>query len=118
VEALALRFRLEDAVLEWFDHVPPVHVCWASPAELDRDGGKVWAAVEKREGVHFIAVRETLRFSAPSFVLDYLLAHEVLHVVLPPRGRCWHHRAFRIAERLLPNYHRANKWLERHGSKY
>jgi hypothetical protein len=49
---------------------------------------------------------------APPFVLDYLAAHEVAHLV-----EMNHSRAFwRLVERLCPNMDRAKAWLDAHGT--
>jgi predicted metal-dependent hydrolase len=49
---------------------------------------------------------------APPFVLEYLAAHEVAHLV-----EMNHSRAFwRLVARLCPNISRAKAWLDHHGS--
>src|ERR1700681_313497 len=49
---------------------------------------------------------------APSFVLDYLAAHEVSHLVeLNHSPRFW-----RLVKRLYPNVERAKVWLDVHGT--
>jgi predicted metal-dependent hydrolase len=49
---------------------------------------------------------------APSFVLDYLAAHEVAHLV-----EMNHSRAFwRLVERICPHMSRAKTWLDAHGA--
>lgn len=49
---------------------------------------------------------------APAFVLDYLAAHEVCHLVeMNHSPRFW-----RLVERLYPNYERAKAWLDVHGA--
>jgi predicted metal-dependent hydrolase len=49
---------------------------------------------------------------APSFVLDYLAAHEVCHLVeLNHSPRFW-----RLVERIYPNFERAKTWLDVHGA--
>jgi predicted metal-dependent hydrolase len=49
---------------------------------------------------------------APPFVLDYLAAHEVAHLV-----EMNHSRAFwRIVGRICPNAARAKTWLDNHGA--
>jgi predicted metal-dependent hydrolase len=49
---------------------------------------------------------------APPFVLDYLAAHEVAHLV-----EMNHSRAFwRLVERICPDMARAKAWLDAHGS--
>jgi predicted metal-dependent hydrolase len=48
---------------------------------------------------------------APPFVLEYLAAHEVAHIV-----EMNHSRAFwRLVARLYPNIARAKTWLDHHG---
>jgi predicted metal-dependent hydrolase len=49
---------------------------------------------------------------APPFVLDYLAAHEVAHLVeMNHSARFW-----RLVDRLCPNVPRAKSWLEAHGA--
>jgi predicted metal-dependent hydrolase len=49
---------------------------------------------------------------APSFVLDYLAAHEVCHLVeLNHSLRFW-----RLVKRLYPEFDRAKVWLDVHGT--
>ena len=49
---------------------------------------------------------------APPFVLDYLAAHEVTHLVeMNHSARFW-----RLLERLCPAMHRAKVWLDVHGT--
>jgi predicted metal-dependent hydrolase len=49
---------------------------------------------------------------APPFVLDYLAAHEVCHLVeLNHSPRFW-----RLVTRLHPQYERAKTWLDVHGA--
>jgi predicted metal-dependent hydrolase len=50
---------------------------------------------------------------APPFVLDYLAAHEIAHLV-----EMNHSRAFwRLVERICPHVTRAKAWLDAHGSE-
>jgi hypothetical protein len=49
---------------------------------------------------------------APDFVLDYLAAHEVAHLVeLNHSQRFW-----RLVKRIYPNFARAKAWLDLHGT--
>jgi predicted metal-dependent hydrolase len=49
---------------------------------------------------------------APSFVLDYLAAHEVAHLVeMNHSARFW-----RLVEKLCPHVARARSWLDLHGT--
>jgi hypothetical protein len=48
---------------------------------------------------------------APSFVLEYLAAHEVAHLVeMNHSPRFW-----RLVDRLCPHARRAKTWLDLHG---
>jgi predicted metal-dependent hydrolase len=50
---------------------------------------------------------------APSFVLDYLAAHEVAHLAeLNHSPRFW-----RLVRQLTPEFERAKSWLDAHGSE-
>jgi len=49
---------------------------------------------------------------APPFVLDYLAAHEVAHLVEMNHSR----RFWRLVDRLCPDVSRAKTWLEAHGT--
>jgi predicted metal-dependent hydrolase len=49
---------------------------------------------------------------APSFVLDYLAAHEVCHLIeMNHSARFW-----RLVKRLSPGFERAKAWLDGHGT--
>jgi predicted metal-dependent hydrolase len=49
---------------------------------------------------------------APTFVLNYLAAHEVAHLVeMNHSARFW-----RLVQRLCPDHERAKVWLDVHGS--
>ncbi|HME29222.1 MAG TPA: YgjP-like metallopeptidase domain-containing protein [Pseudolabrys sp.] len=49
---------------------------------------------------------------APSFVLDYLAAHEVAHLIeMNHSGRFW-----RLVESICPHVGRAKAWLDAHGA--
>jgi predicted metal-dependent hydrolase len=48
---------------------------------------------------------------APSFVLDYLAAHEVAHLIEMNHSR----RFWRLVERICPDLDRARTWLDAHG---
>jgi hypothetical protein len=55
----------------------------------------------------------------PSFFVRFVLHHELLHVLIPPRqsddGRWIHHgREFRARERAYPDYQRALRWEREH----
>jgi predicted metal-dependent hydrolase len=50
---------------------------------------------------------------APSFVLDYLAAHEIAHLEEMNHSR----RFWRLVERICPHVARAKAWLDAHGSE-
>ena len=49
---------------------------------------------------------------APPFVLDYLAAHEVAHLIEMNHSR----RFWRLVERICPHMGRAKAWLDAHGA--
>lgn len=49
---------------------------------------------------------------APPFVLDYLAAHEVVHLIEMNHSR----RFWRLVERVCPDMGRAKAWLDAHGT--
>jgi predicted metal-dependent hydrolase len=49
---------------------------------------------------------------APPFVLDYLAAHEVAHLIEMNHSR----RFWRLVERICPDMGRAKAWLDAHGA--
>ena len=49
---------------------------------------------------------------APPFVLDYLAAHEVAHLIEMNHSR----RFWRLVERICPDMARAKSWLDAHGA--
>ncbi len=50
---------------------------------------------------------------APPFVLDYLAAHEVAHLIEMNHSR----KFWRLVERICPNMTRAKTWLDAHGTE-
>ncbi len=49
---------------------------------------------------------------APSFVLDYLAAHEVAHLAEMNHGP----RFWKLVERAMPRHQEARAWLRQHGA--
>jgi hypothetical protein len=103
-----------------FDRPREIRVCWGPAVEMFHSGRECSALVRwdpACEGAIFIALSEKLR-RAPRYVLAYLIFHECLHIDLPPRNGVldptrwqFHHRAFRVAERIWPTYTKSNEWL-------
>jgi hypothetical protein len=54
--------------------------------------------------------------TVPSFVVEYVLFHEMLHIAHPAvhhNGRRYHHTAaFKRDERRFPHFHEAERWIE------
>lgn len=101
-----------------FKGLPPVFISWVNLSEVDPsvfEAEHDWACCCVKDGQHFIGIHPRMR-RAPVRVLRFLVFHELLHVALPPRGRCAHHKAFRVAERLWPDFELANKWLDDPGN--
>jgi hypothetical protein len=93
-----------------------IRITWADPHCLKVGARDAWAMWCKYvEDDHWIAVSSELQ-RAPAYVVRYLVAHEVLHAVFPPRrgSRVKHTKAHVVAERIWPDYVRANAWLEAH----
>lgn len=98
-------------------------------ASRDLDAAAKRYAKELGVGIRRISIRDqssrwgscsntgVLSFSwrlilAPPYVLDYLAAHEVAHLVeLNHSARFW-----RLVERIYPDFERAKVWLEVHGT--
>jgi hypothetical protein len=90
----------ETPIIDWVD----LDECDA----LDFDEHLDFACALNRAPGLWIGVHPALR-GAPAYVLRYLVGHEVLHLAL---GVFDHPRSFFVAERLLPDYQRANAWLD------
>ena len=65
-----------------------------------------------------ITISKTLDSSdIPEWFVEYILYHEMLHIIHPARlinGRRYYHTsAFRQDERKFPYYEQSQKWLER-----
>lgn len=79
--------------------------------------------VSRRRFGHWDADHETIVISqvlddprVPAFVLDYVMYHEILHIVHPPRPgqgrkRRVHPPEFVAAERRFPQWREADRWL-------
>jgi hypothetical protein len=72
---------------------------------------------------HHDSTHETISISrsldsnlVPSFVVEYVMFHEMLHIAHPTvkhNGRRYNHTpAFRRDERRFPHFHKAEKWIE------
>jgi predicted metal-dependent hydrolase len=49
---------------------------------------------------------------APAFVLDYVIIHELAHLIeMNHSDRFWKH-----VSRAMPDYQKAERWLKKHGS--
>lgn len=81
-----------------------------SPGRITvRDTASRWGSCSARGDLSF-SWRLVL---APEAVLDYVVAHEVAHLV-----EMNHSAAFwRLVERLMPGYEHQRAWLKRHGGK-
>jgi hypothetical protein len=77
---------------------------------------------------HYDSTHDTISISrsldsriVPTFVIEYVVFHEMLHIAHPAvhhNGRRYHHTpAFRRDERRFPHYHDAEKWIEGNLSK-
>jgi predicted metal-dependent hydrolase len=91
----------------------------ASRAAADRLGVKVRRVSIRDQSSRWGSCSSTgvLSYSwrlilAPPFVLDYLAAHEVAHLVEMNHSK----RFWRLVDRICPNVTRAKTWLEVHGT--
>jgi hypothetical protein len=59
--------------------------------------------------------------TVPSFVVEYILFHEMLHIAHPAvhhNGRRYHHTAaFKRDERRFPHFHKAERWIDENVGK-
>ena len=106
-------------VLKKFDTLSKrVEISWVDLDSVDKgnfDENNHWAmCLLGHTEVAFVGLHPRL-MRAPKYVLRYLIFHEVLHLALPPHKGVCHHKAFRVAEKLCPDYTRANNWLEKTG---
>jgi predicted metal-dependent hydrolase len=85
-------------------------------ARIDRTPGRVgvrdqrarWGSCSRNGDLSF-SWRLIL---APPEVLDYVVTHEVAHLVHPHHGP----RFWRLVERLMPGHETQRRWLDRHGA--
>ena len=112
-------------VLSRFAPMPAIRIAWAGHHD-DAHHRDVWGQAWWTRDGRFIGVSKRLQ-RAPRYVVSYVVFHEVLHFALLPRDSrsekwrtgeryrvTWHHRAFRVAERLWPRRDDAEQWLEKH----
>lgn len=97
-----------------FAKLPQIRIDWV---DLDEVGPSLflehddYACCTYKNGAYFIGIHPAMK-KAPKYVVRYTVFHEVLHVALPPRGRQAHHKAFLVAERLWPDFVRADAWFD------
>jgi len=82
----------------------------------DLDAHNAWALYVVRDDV--IVVEKALDSEAtPSFVLDYLLLHELLHLANPPKEGGdqddWHTESFEAGVEAFPRAEEAEAWLDK-----
>lgn len=68
-----------------------------------------YCSVKKHIKIHPILKK------CPDFFLEYVIYHEMLHHVLPPKKDCLgrryvHHAEFKQQEKLFPDFEKAKKW--------
>jgi hypothetical protein len=101
-------------VLKLFAPLPHrIDIRWVDLDDTDTelfDEIRDWACCHGTKAGLFIGIHPTLK-RAPRYVLKYIIAHEVLHLAIPPHNGVAHTKAFYVAERLLPGYHKAIAWL-------
>lgn len=106
-------------VLTHFEKLPQIEIDWVDLDEVDPSlflETNDCACCVQQDGAFFIGVHPAMK-KAPKYALLFLVFHEVLHVAFPPHGREAHHRAFRIAERIWPDYARAETWFRKNSRR-
>ena len=85
-----------------------IRITWALDSELDN--GNHWAQWRRypHDG-HWIGLAAQLK-TAPRYVVEYLVGHEVLHAIFPYK-RAQHSKAHIVACYLLPHRAAAERWL-------
>jgi hypothetical protein len=90
-----------------------VTIGWVAPKAIARGCYNSWAMLAWPTENHDYVIAISIELlHAPKYVLRSLVLHECLHIVLPPRGKCQHHYAFRQAERSNQDFKRAWRWLQ------
>jgi predicted metal-dependent hydrolase len=109
-----------DAIVAWYrtkwPWLPPVAVSWVKPEVTDPvnfDAKGDWGSYVRRGRERYVGISPDLK-RAPLYVVRYLVGHELLHDQIPSRGKQHHPRTFQVAERLLPDYSKAEAWLSSH----
>ena len=87
--------------------MPPISAC--TPAAITvRDQKSRWGSCSTTGALSF----SWRLIMAPSFVLDYVAAHEVAHLAEMNHGP----RFWALVARTMPQYEEAKRWLQKFGS--
>lgn len=91
---------------------------WIRKPVLTWSARKTYHVLGHHDATHdHISISKSLDSrSVPRFVVDYVVFHEMLHILHPAKysnGRRYHHTPeFKRDERRFPHYTRAEKWIE------
>jgi predicted metal-dependent hydrolase len=81
------------------------------PTHLEvRDLGYRWGSCSTRGGLNF----HWRTLLLPPRIIEYIVAHELIHLVVPDHGA----EFWRRLERAMPDYAERKQWLAEHGSGY
>ena len=94
------------------NHTPPVTVKWGKRKTRYRLG-------YYHAGERAVCINPVLDHpEVPSFVIESILYHEILHHVIPPENHAerqvHHSRFFKRAEQSFPGYSKTEAWLKDH----
>lgn len=97
-----IRIKVEK---EFFQFTTGVKIMWAESVSFSVAGRYI-------PEVRCVLINPALDYpDVPYVVVEHLVHHELLHDLIPRKGRSAHHKTFREAERQYPHYQEAKAWL-------
>jgi len=109
-----LQARFDDVNQDYFGgKVPPLNLAWSSRVERTR-----WGYTDREQRL-IVVNRQLDRPGVPRFVVDYLLFHEMLHIMhrglVTEFGQEDHYISFNKEEKRFRRYDEAEAWLDSNG---